>query len=94
MNKGLRTVVSALALIMGGVRTASRRADEARRPAVPSDHDGKQRSTTNELVVCIHCEAECEATKACSAKSHAIATGWKKIDERRFLCPECRKEGP
>lgn len=92
MSRAMRTVVSALAAIMGGTRTYPLPGTELRRPRVPSGDDGKQRLTTDEEVVCVYCEEYVEPGKGCSAKSSALLKGWKKLDEKHFLCPECREQ--
>jgi hypothetical protein len=48
-------------------------------------------ASTNDLVVCIHCDAECGWGKGSGAKSTAIMKGWKKLSDTQFECPECRK---
>ena len=78
-------MIEALAVLLGG--TTSGRPTRSRR-----QDDGKHKTSTNDLVVCTHCEAVCEPTKSTGAKSQAIFSGWKKLSEREFVCPECRKE--
>ena len=84
MSKALHTVTTALAMLMAGTKMPAHLVPRSR-------GDGKRRSTTEDLVVCRTCGAECEATKSCSAKAHAISIGWKKIDDRSFDCPACRE---
>lgn len=84
MSKALHTFTTALAMLMAGTTAPAGLMPRHGRSA-------KRRSTTEDLVVCRTCGAECEATKSCSAKAHAISIGWKKIDDRSFDCPECRE---
>ena len=93
----LRTLSMLTAMMMGGIRTSPRPELEPLEPSsdkppprVPMGDDGKQMLTTDARVVCVYCEAYEDAGKGCSPKSSAIVKGWKKIDEKHFLCPECR----
>jgi hypothetical protein len=54
----------------------------------------KRKASTNNLVLCIHCDAGCEPTKGSGAKASAILAGWHKISDDEFECPSCRKEQP
>jgi hypothetical protein len=68
---------------------------DRRRPDAPTlkrRRPVKKGASSNELVICRSCGAECEPGKGCGARANAIFLRWKKIDDYNFDCPECRQE--
>lgn len=58
---------------------------------LPRPRPRKRRASTNDLVLCIHCDADCEPIKGSGAKASAMLAGWRKLRDDQFECPECRK---
>lgn len=57
----------------------------------PRPRPRRRRASTNDLVLCIHCDAMCEPIKGSGAKASAMLAGWHKVCDDQFECPECRK---
>lgn len=88
-----------MTILMGGLRTSSEPEpptmldgpSRRRAPAPRRTRPEKKGDSTNDLVVCRRCGAQCEPGKTCGARANAIFNRWKKIDDFNFDCLECRE---